>query len=137
MILVDSNVLIDIIVADQEWRAWSDATIERLLAEDDQLVVNVIVLAEVASNFAAVRDVLAMLDAIDVEVVPLGNDVAFAAGQAFRAYRRLHRDRNAILSDFLIAGHAQALGAALLTRDVRLYRAYFPDLTLITPETHP
>lgn len=137
MILVDSNILIDIIVADQKWRAWSDAAIERLQAEDEQLVVNLIVLAEVASNFTALTHLLEMLDSIDVEVLPLSSDVAFAAGQAFRAYRRLNRDRNAILSDFLIAGHAQALSAALLTRDVRLYRAYFPDLSLITPETHP
>lgn len=135
MILVDSNVLIDIIAADQDWRAWSDATIERLQAQGEQLVVNLIVVAEVASNFETLADVDATLDSIDIEVVPLNGAVAFAAGQAFRAYRRLHRDRNAMLSDFLIGGHARTLGASLLTRDTRLYRPYFPDLTLITPET--
>jgi predicted nucleic acid-binding protein len=135
MILVDSNVVIDIIAADQDWRAWSDATIDRLQAEGEQLVVNLIVVAEVASNFDALPNLEATLDSIDIEVVPLNGDVAFAAGQAVRAYRRLHRDRNAMLSDFLIGAHAQTLGATLLTRDTILYRTYFPDITLITPET--
>lgn len=135
MILVDSNVLIDIVGADQEWRAWSDAAIERLQANGEQLVVNLIIVAEIAANFETLADLDVALDSIDIEIVPLCGDAAFAAGQAFRAYRRMHRDRNAILSDFLIGGHARALGASLLTRDTSLYRTYFPDLTLITPET--
>jgi predicted nucleic acid-binding protein len=135
MILVDSNVLIDIVGADQEWRAWSDAAIERLQADGEQLVVNLIIVAEIAANFETLADLDVALDSIDIEIVPLSGDAAFAAGQSFRAYRRLHRDRNAMLSHFLIGGHARALGASLLTRDTSLYRTYFPDLTLITPET--
>ena len=135
MILVDSNILIDVLTPDQDWREWSDRKLAELSDTDDELVVNQIVLAELASNFARLDLLLAALECLDIEVLPLTDDAAFAAGQAFRVYRRRHRDRDAILSGFLIGGHVKALGAALLSRDAAIYRAYFPDLTLITPET--
>lgn len=40
-----------------------------------------------------------------------------------------------VLPDFLIAVHAIVLDQLLLTRDPALYRRYFPELSLITPET--
>ena len=42
-----------------------------------------------------------------------------------------------VLADFLIGAHAVELGATLVTRDKGRFSTYFPDLTLITPETHP
>jgi len=125
MIFVDTNVLIDVLTPDQEWRSWSHAALLRLSTE----------CAELASNFPDLATLLTALDDLDIEVLPLTEDVAFEAGIAFRAYRRLHRERTAILSDFLIGGHAATLGARLLTRDRAIYARYFPDLTLITPET--
>jgi predicted nucleic acid-binding protein len=38
-----------------------------------------------------------------------------------------------ILPDFLIGGHAEARGLPLITRDVSIYRRYFPELTLLQP----
>ena len=40
-----------------------------------------------------------------------------------------------MIADFLIAGHAVVLNAALVTRDKRRIASYFPELTLITPES--
>jgi len=37
--------------------------------------------------------------------------------------------------DFFIGAHAQVRGCPVLTRDVRRYRTYFPDVALIVPET--
>ena len=136
MIVVDSNVLIDVFNNDPQWSAWSRAQIQRLNDAGDELVVNHVVVAEIATNFADMGEMRTMLDALDIEIVPLNEDVAFAAGRAFRHYRRIQRDRDAILADFLIGGHAATLAAPILTRDLAIYRRYFPDLTLITPETH-
>lgn len=59
-----------------------------------------------------------------------------AAGQAFQAYagrrskQRESRPRR-ILADFLIGAHALRRGYHLLTLDDHLYRAAFPDLSLV------
>ncbi|HEX8419978.1 MAG TPA: type II toxin-antitoxin system VapC family toxin [Sphingomonas sp.] len=136
MIFVDTNVLIDLLNPDERWFGWSRDHMIAFAGETD-LVANTIVLAELASNFKSLDSLYAALERYDVEVLTIDDGAAFAAGQAFREYRRRTKARDAMLSDFLIGAHARHLGATLLTRDASLYRTYFPDLTLITPETHP
>ena len=58
------------------------------------------------------------------------------AGRAFQKYAVRRREKHAsgprrILADFLIGAHASERGYRLLTLDDRLYRAAFPNLTLI------
>lgn len=134
MIFLDTNVLIDIIAPGQSWRNWSAAMIETR-GGDDTLVINQIVLAELASGFPSLDEAAGWLARMGIEIRSLDDNVAFDSGLAFRQYRQSGRDRSSILSDFLIGGHALHLGAALMTRDAAIYRRYFPDLTLITPET--
>ena len=136
MIFVDTNVLIDLLNPDERWFAWSRDRMIALAGETD-LVADTIVLAELASNFTSLDDLYAALERYDVELLSIDDRIAFVAGQAFREYRRRSKARDAMLSDFLIGAHARQLGASLLTRDVGMYRTYFPDLTLITPETQP
>jgi succinyl-CoA synthetase beta subunit len=76
-----------------------------------------------------------LCSAFGIQLLPLSVAGAYHAGQAHRAYRTAGGGREKLLADFLIGGEAQALGADLLTRDPRPYRRYFPNLTLITPET--
>ena len=71
-----------------------------------------------------------------IVTLPLDERAAFRAGQAHAAYRRAGGERQAILADFLIAGHASVLDAALVTRDRQRFASYFPELRLIAPETH-
>lgn len=134
MIFVDSNILIDVLAPGQRWRDWSQGQIERL-GSDQTLVVDQIVLAELASGVPTLGEATAWLAQLGIEMRALDDVAAFAAGQAFRIYRRDQQDRTSMLSDFLIGGHAQALGATLLTRDRAVYECYFPKLPLITPET--
>ena len=136
MILVDTNVVIDVLERDKRWYPWSSARLtEALLA--GVVVIDPIILAESASRFASLDEQLAVFAGLELKVEELSNAAAFLAGQRFRNYRAGSADRQAILADFLIGAHAVQLGATLLTRDARIYRSYFPEVTLITPEITP
>lgn len=85
------------------------------------------------ARFDTLDDQQAAFQTAGLVVLELDEQIAFAAGQAFGRYRRSQADRAAILADFMIGGHAQVSGLALLTRDPRFYRRYFPSVPLITP----
>ena len=112
---------------------WSVSTLERLSA-DQALTTNLIVVAELMAHLKTPDVVARSLIEAQVEIVDMTYAVASRAGQAFREYRRRGGPRTTILADFLIAAHATVLGATLMTRDRRL-ASYFPDLTLLTPDT--
>ncbi|NYD90925.1 type II toxin-antitoxin system VapC family toxin [Sphingomonas melonis] len=136
MILLDTNIIIDLLNsvdgADESWSRRNYNVVGQVAA----LACNHVILSEVAAGTARLEFLIDDLEALNIEILPLTADAAIAAGLAFAVYRRRGGTRQAILADFLIAGHAQVLGATLMTRDRRL-ATYFPDLTLITPETHP
>jgi hypothetical protein len=60
-------------------------------------------------------------------------EAAFLASQAFLLYRKRRGAKQSPLPDFYIGAHASLAGYALLTRDARRYREYFPKLRLISP----
>lgn len=134
MILLDTNVLLDLFAAEPDAR-WARAAIAHHV--DEKLVVNHVIRAEFASRFVDTAEQSRYLSGARIETIGMDDLAAFRAGHAFREYRRRDGERTAILADFLIGGHAAALGAALMTRDRGRFAGYFPDLTLITPETHP
>jgi predicted nucleic acid-binding protein len=133
LILVDTNVLLDLVEGGQ-WADWSRTALSDAQATGRPFV-NQIVRAEAAGHFTSLQEQSEYLADIAIDTVSLDNAGAFRAGQAFRAYRNRGGARTQILADFLIGGHAAALGAALLTRDRQRFATYFPELTLITPET--
>jgi predicted nucleic acid-binding protein len=135
-VLIDSNVLIDLFSADPGWGEWS----ARRLVEQagrDELLVNVVVLAEVAHGFATAKDMEAALDTASIGFEPIPREAGFRAGSAHRAYRLSGGSRERTLPDFLIGAHAVIRGYAILTRDTTGYRTYFPGVELISPDTHP
>lgn len=138
MILVDSNVIIDVIERDERWFAWSAGQI-RHATTIGPVVVSAVVAAEVAPSFETLAAFIDEMANLLIEPEQLDLDAAFEAGRAFRRYLATHKTPGpkSLIADFLIGAHALTLGANLLTRDPRFYRTYFPDLTLITPETHP
>lgn len=136
MIFVDTDILIDILTPGQQWRDWSLTELDRL-GRDQPLTINSIVLAELASGFPSLAESTAWLAKMGIEVRTLTDEAVFGGGLAFRRYRSESPKRTSVFADFLIGAHAAELEAALLTRDARLYRRYFPELTLLTPETQP
>lgn len=135
MILVDSNILIDIIENDPKWHNWSFWQLSDASGAG-RVIINHVVVAEVAPFYGKLQPFLDQLGAMGIEIEALCNQSAYAAGVAFKEYRQ-RRDRTAlktILPDFLIGGHAQVLGTSILTRDPRFYRMYFPTVPIIAPE---
>lgn len=130
-VLVDANVLLDILTADPTWEPWSSGALAEA-AESSLLAINPIVYAEVSTGFDRLEELDAALpEELQREALPW--EAAFLAGRAFVAYRRRGGSRTAPLPDFYIGAHAAVRGYALLTRDARRYRTYFPDLPLIAP----
>lgn len=133
MIFVDSNIVIDL-VEDGAWTNWS----KRILSvQQAPLLANLIVLAEVSRTFASADGVGIFFRELDIDIDPMTPDIAFAAGRAHVAYRAAGGRQQSVLADFLIGAHAEYLNATLVTRDRQRFATYFPDITLITPETHP
>lgn len=132
MILVDSNVIIDILEQDDHWFDWSMASLADAVITQGA-AVNQIVVAEVAPRKGTLEEFMGRLDRMMVTLEPLGEEAAYAGGLAFQEYRRARKREGVILADFLIGGHAQTASATILTRDARFYRSYFPGVPLITP----
>lgn len=135
VILVDSNVLIDVFSGDAEWSDWSLDQIEMGDALGG-VFANQIAIAEVSQRFPSLAAFRDELEPLGIELASFGEDAAFEAGSAFLRYRQ-NRGKDAPrlpLPDFFIGAHALAGGYSVLTRDARFYRSYFPTVPLITPE---
>jgi predicted nucleic acid-binding protein len=133
MILVDSNVIIDVLTQDARWAAWSEAALIDA-ADRDEIAINPIIYAEIASGFATMATLDAHLGAGEFRRLPLPYEAGYVAGRAFVEYRRRGGVRTSPLPDFYIGAHAAVAGLALLTRDARRYASYFPRVKLIAPD---
>lgn len=131
-ILVDSNVILDILTEDKKWFSWSSKTLARY-AEQNILVINPNIYAEVSISFDRIEDLEDLLSPSYFRRDPLPWEAAFLAGKCFLAYRRKGGGKRSPLPDFFIGAHATIAGMPLLTRDVSRYRTYFPNLNLIAP----
>ena len=132
MILLDSNVILDIWDDDPVWFEWSDRRVREQSALDE-LAINPIVYAEVSARFATSARLDEKLEDLNVIVVGIPRKAAFIAGKAFVQYRRQGGTKGNVLPDFFIGAHAAVLGCPVLTRDTRRYEAYFPKVRLICP----
>ena len=134
MILVDSNVIIDTFEPGSEWFEWSHDALGDLA--DDDLFIDSVVAAEIGSRFQSAEEFADSLATLGLPILAVPLHGAWLAGQAYLGWVRNGGRRGAILPDLLIGAHAAARAASVLTRDPRRFRTYFPELELITPETH-
>jgi predicted nucleic acid-binding protein len=132
MVLVDSNVILDVATADPRWSEWSAQQLARWL-DQGPLVINAIVYGEIAFATDRIEVVDELLPAHLYDYCPLPREAAFLAARAHAEYRSRGGSRQSILPDFLIGAHALVERLPLLTRDERRYRQAFPGLRLISP----
>jgi predicted nucleic acid-binding protein len=132
LVLVDSNVLLDLMTEDPSWFVWSSHAVEEA-AETSSLVINPVIYAEASVRFSRIEDLNAALPTTLFEREPIPYEAAFLAGKAYSRYRRLGGTRRSPLPDFFIGAHAAVAGYRLLTRDAARYRNYYPTVPLIAP----
>lgn len=132
MILVDTNVFVDIIHQDPIWFDWSLRQLNAAKAKQ-VLLTNYVVYAELHTHNTAGPHIDALLNQLQVQVHDLTRPTVQLAAAAFRAYRQRRGTRTGVLPDFFIGAHAQAEGHKLLTRDAGRYKSYFPKIKLICP----
>lgn len=132
MVLVDTNVLVDVLEDDAQWADWS---IRQLRAQSQvhELLLNPVIYAELSLAFDSVAALDRVLDGMGMVLRELPRAALFLAGRAFVKYRRAGGPKANVLADFFIGAHAAVLGCAILTRDARRYRSYFPKVVLIEP----
>lgn len=133
MILVDTNVMLDLVTDDPVWKPWSLAEFESASASN-RLAINDVVYAELSVRYEEIEDLEALLARTSLSVESMPRAALFLAGKTYKAYRAAGGVRTGVLPDFFIGAHATVADATLLTRDPRRYRTYFPRLRLIAPE---
>ncbi len=132
MILVDSNVLLDIVTDDPVWAEWSTRRLEAY-AETHELAINPVIFSEISVGFRRIEEVEHAFPSSLFLRLPLPWEAAFLAGKAFLSYKKHGGTRRSPLPDFFIGAHASVLGIPLLTRDAERYRTYFPKLEILSP----
>jgi hypothetical protein len=133
LILVDTNVLLDLVTADDPQGAeWSQQQLD-LASAHDQLAINDVVYAELSIGYARMEQLDAMISSAGLVCAVMPRPALFLAGKAFQRYRSAGGRKIGVLPDFFIGAHAVIADAQLITRDAARYRSYFPGIMLIAP----
>jgi predicted nucleic acid-binding protein len=132
VIIVDSNVLIDVLENDPTWAEWSITQL-RAQSQIHRLVINETVYAEISLTFSTVEVLDQTIQDLDLDFIDIPKPALFLAGKAFLRYRRQGGTKSNVLGDFFIGAHAAVAGCAVLTRDTRRFSSYFPSVSLIAP----
>lgn len=132
MLLVDTNVLVDVLEDDPEWADWSIGQL-RAQSKIHRLAINPVIYSELSLTFSTVEALDRTIDDLGLTMIEIPRPALFLAGKAFVRYRRQGGKKSNVLADFLIGAHAAVSGHPILTRDTGRYASYFSGVRLITP----
>ena len=132
MLLVDTNVLVDVLQDDPQWAGWSIGQL-RAQAKIHELVINPVVYAELSLSFSTFESLDRVVETMQLALREIPRPALFLAGKAYLQYRRRGGSKAQVLPDFFIGAHAAVEGWPLLTRDAGRFRTYFPSLEVVAP----
>jgi predicted nucleic acid-binding protein len=131
-ILVDSNILLDVFLDDPKWGTWSEEQLG-VYGASHHLYINPMIYAEISIGFSRIENLEQTLMEGGFIILPIPKEALFLAGKTFLQYRKRKGTKRSPLPDFFIGAHAAIEGLALLTRDPRRYRTYFPHVVILEP----
>ena len=132
MLLVDTNILVDVLEDDPEWVDWSIGQL-RAQSKIHRLAINPIIYAELSTAFTTMEALDDSLDDLGLTLIDMPRPSLFLATKAFVRYRQAGGVKTHALGDFFIGAHAAVSGFPILTRDTRRYSRYFSGVSLIAP----
>ena len=132
MLLVDTNVLVDVLQNDPQWADWSIGQL-RAQAQLHQLVINPVIYAELSLSFSTFEALDRVVATMELAMHETPRPALFLAGKAYLQYRRRGGGKAQVLPDFFVGAHAAVEGWPLLTRDASRFRTYFPSLEVVAP----
>jgi predicted nucleic acid-binding protein len=132
MVLVDTNVLVDVLQDDPQWADWSIAQL-RSQAAVHGLAINPVIYAEVSLSFSTMEALDKAVSTLGLEAHEIPRPALFLAAKAFLQYQRRGGLKQQVLPDFFIGAHAAVQNWPLLTRDADRFRSYFPTMKVIAP----
>jgi predicted nucleic acid-binding protein len=133
VLLVDTNVILDVVNNDPQWADWSQARLDAA-SLNSTLVINPVIYAELSIAYARIEELESVIERAGFRLDPIPREALFLAGRVFVQYRKRQGSKTGVLPDFFIGAHAAVAGIPLLTRDIGRYATYFPSLKLISPE---
>jgi predicted nucleic acid-binding protein len=132
MVLIDTNVLLDILEDDSKWAPWSQDQLDAAAATDS-LAINPIIYSELSMAFARIEELDTVIEEASLNIEAIPKQALFLAGKVFLTYRRSKGTKHNVLPDFFIGAHAAVMRWPILTRDVGRYRTHFPTVEFIAP----